>query len=68
MSENAGDLSRYSSIKGIIAGQRDTFTFKNVKFHNFDANTSKNSNAAISTCSHCLFILDGDGIANTSSF
>ena len=50
LSANAGDSSLYSSAKGIVTGQRDTFLFKTISFHNF--NQGSINNAAIGTTSH----------------
>ena len=65
MSANAGDASLYSGAKGIVTGQRDTFLFKNVRFHKFDQDTT--GNAAIGTLSHSAFSLEAEGFANTAS-
>ena len=32
---NAGDMTKYGSTRGIVTPQKDSFTFKNVKFINF---------------------------------
>ncbi len=66
MSDNAGsDTSIYSSSKGIVTGQRDTFLFKNIRFYKFDQGGNKH--AAIGTTSHSDKSLEGEGFGNTAS-
>ena len=65
MSANAGAANQYSGAKGIVTGQRDTFLFKNIRFHKF--NQGANNNAAIGTTSHSAKSLEGEGFANTAS-
>lgn len=65
MSANAGAASLYSGAKGIVTGQRDTFLFKNIRFHKFDQDTT--GNAAIGTTSHSDKSLEGEGFCNTAS-
>ena len=63
-SENSGNTTLYETTKGLVTGQRDSFTFRNIKFRNF--NSSSNSDiAAIGTCSHCSVTLDNNGFADT---
>ena len=64
-SANSGSGQLYRRSKGIVTGQRDTFLFKNIRFHNFDQGNKRN--AAIGTTSHSFKSLEPEGFANTAS-
>ena len=67
-SENNESIVNYTTTKGITTGQRDSFTFKNVKFANITSDETNTDIAAIGMCSHCTASLDEDGLANTYIF
>lgn len=64
-SNNAGDAGLYNTAKGIVTGQRDTFLFTNIRFHNF--NQGSINHTAIGTTSHSDKSLEDEGFANTAS-